>query len=154
MSVMTLRFESFGNVRDTLGNLSLCEGRHKVNVCKALGVSEENLLSAIDDFVAHCYIFNDCAHRMRYHEQDAPTETGINCIKAVGKVVSRTQLFKTLNCIAYNSDIRDYMDAEEYEHSALRTSFEPWWQRLNNLVAAVAESIAWEQADKEHCEWG
>lgn len=158
---MVLKFESFGNVRKTLGSVAIRTGNHAVNVCKCLGVSDlrtpmsiDNMFKAIDDFVREAYYWNCASYELRYHKDCVPTDEEWNCICNMGKIVSKAQLFKTLSCIDYNSDIRDYMGDDEYWRCHWREDFENWRVKLNNLIRAVAESIAWERCDEEGCEWG
>ena len=161
MSVMVLNLEGFGNVRKTLGSTAIRMGSHGVNVCECLGVSDaktpaaiDGMFDAIDDFVRRAYFWNCAAYELRYHEKCLPTDTEWRMICAKGGIVSKARLFHTLSCIDYNTDICDYMDAEVYERSPWHDDFEAWHAEVEALIAAVAESIAWEKADEEGCKWG
>ena len=161
MSVMVLRFESFGNVRKTLGSVSIREGAHAVNVGGLLGVSNmrtpdaiDKTFAAIDKFVQDCYKWNCKAYALRYDEKCEPTETEWNTICNSGEIVSKAQLFETLSCIDYNSDCDSYVTAKEYASCEWREEFETFRKTLDGLCRSVAESIAWTKADEEGCQWG
>lgn len=161
MSVLVLSLESFGNVRKTLGSIYLREEPHSVNVCRILGVGDmhhpaaiDKMFDAIDNFVRDCYKWNCLAYSMRYKEECEPTETEFEIIRKSGKIVSKAQVFQTLSCIDYNSDIRDYLYEDEYEKCEWHDEFEQWHKKLDDLCRAVAESVACEKADEEGCTWG
>lgn len=158
---MTLRLESFGNVRKTLGNAAIRMGHHQVHVCSILGVSENRtplaidmMFDAIDKFVRECYKWNCKAFSMRYDEECEPTDAEWKNICNLGNVVSKAQLFKTLACIDYNSDCDGIVGSKVYETCEWREEFEKFRKTLDRLRSDVAESIARELADKEGCEWG
>ena len=162
MSVMVLGFESFGNVRKTLGSVSIREGANAVDVCERLGVRNgrtpeaiNKMFAAIDEFVHDCYKWNCKAYELRYETKCDHTDAEWNAICNRGEIVSKAQLFQTLSCIHYNSDIREYMDNEEYENTPfLPMKFEKWWTKLENLIDELAKSIVWDKCDEEGCKWG
>ena len=163
---MILREESFGNVLRTLDSPKLYGEQDKVDVPKILGVPKtggyspewyDKLHYAVRLFVYRCMRFNRQAYVRRYDR--APGEPPItaeylDAIENRGKVVSRAQLFMTLHCIVYNSDVRDYMDEAAYARYSKREEFELWIKQAEELAAAVAEAMAWRQAHNENCNWG
>lgn len=160
---MVLNLESFGNVQKTLGSVYLREGSNGVDVCGCLGVSDmrspaaiDDMFKAIDRFVDDCYKWNLMAYNLRYERErvDVDWTWFHGAIRNMGKVVSKAQLFMTLKCIRYNTDIRDYMEREAYEENPFSSmSFEKWREKLDALIAELAVSIAWDKCYEDGCKW-
>lgn len=163
---MILRDESFGSILKSLVSPSLRDGRDEVRIEKVFGVTRESLrypdgldalYGKVRVFVVWCIFFNHEAWRLRYKRDgmDAvDVAENLDAVMARGKVVSRAQLFMTLQCITYNADIRDYLDEEGYANYKMRVAFEMWMEQAERLVSMLAETIAWRQAHDENCEWG
>lgn len=165
MSVAILRDESFGNVLKSLDSPSLREGNDTIDVADVFGMDRyvtrtpeglDRLHDAIRTFVMRCIFFNHEAYRLRYKTDEVcvpVTAERLDALYNMGKVVSLAQLFMTLHCIAYNGDIHDYLDEDDYAAYELRETFEQLQATLKILTAALAETIAWRVAHEENCEW-
>lgn len=165
MSVAILRDTSFGNVLKSMESPSLREGNDAISVEKVFGLDRYQIRTleglyrlhdAIRTFMMRCVFFNHEAYRLRYGTDEVcepVTAEQLDALYNMGKVVSRAQLFKTLHCIDYNSDIRDYLNAEGYAAYELRETFEQWQKQLKELIGALADIIAWRVAKNEGCEW-
>lgn len=162
MSVGILNDASFGNVLKTLCSPSIRDDKYGINVCEVMGMKfysprtpddYDQLRDAIRLFVQRCVFFNQEAYRLRYGGDvcEPITTEQLDALERVGKVVSFAQLFTTLCCIDYNSDVRDGLsNGEVYPQQEV---FDEWHKTLESLTQACAEAIAWKQADKEKCVW-
>lgn len=162
MSVAILRDSSFGNVLKTLESPSLRHGNDPIDVAGVFGMNSYELRTPdgldrfheeVRRFVLRCVSYNLEARRLRYKENVAGGPIDLDALERQGKVVSHAQLFMTLNCIDYNSDVTDYMTQDDYEKYNLRGDFEEWQGKVKQLINKCAESVAWRQAHEQHCEW-
>lgn len=163
MSVGILNDTSFGNVLKTLCSPSIRDDKYGIKTCEVMGMKfysprtpddYDKLRDAIRLFVQRCIFFNHEAYRLRYSTDEVCepiTSEQLDALERMGKVVSFAQLFMTLCCIDYNSDVRDHLgNGEVYP---LQETFDEWHKTLESLTNDCAEAIAWEQADKEKCVW-
>jgi hypothetical protein len=162
MSVAILRDSSFGNVLKTLESPSLRDGNDPIDVAGVFGMRSNELRSPegldrfherVRRFVLRCISYNLEARRLRYKEDVAGAPIDLDVLERQGKVVSHAQLFMTLHCIDYNSDVKDYMTRENFKDYILRSDFEEWQCALQQLIGKCAESVAWRKAHEENCEW-
>lgn len=162
MSVAILRDSSFGNVLRTIGSPSLRHGDDSIDVAEVFGMESyemrfpdglERFHERVNRFVSQCVSFNLEARRLRYKEDVSGVPIDLKMLERKGKVVSHAQLFMTLHCIDYNSDVRDYMTKDDYEKYNLRSAFEEWHGQMQRLVDKCAQAIAWRKAHEENCEW-
>ena len=163
---MILRDESFGSVMKSLVSPSLRDGRDVVDIDKVFGVTRESLRypSGLDAlygkvrvFVVWCIFFNHEAWRLRYNREGVDAvdvAESLDAVMAKGEVLSLAQLFMTLQCITYNADIRDYLDEKCYAKYQMRVAFEKWMKQAEQLIAELADTIAWRQTHEENCVWG
>lgn len=162
MSVAILRDSSFGNVLKTMVSPSLRHGNDPIDVADVFGMKNYELKfpegldkfhEKVGRFVMRCVSYNQEARRLCYKEDVSSVPISLEALEHQGKVVSHAQLFMTLQCIDYNSDIRDYMSREDYEGYGLRSDFEEWHGQMQRLVEKCAQAIAWRKAHEENCEW-
>lgn len=163
---MILRDISMGSVLKSMESPSLREGYDTIDVAEVFGLDRycnrtpeglDRLHDAIRTFVMRCIFFNHEAYRLRYKTDEVcepVTAERLDALYNMGNVVSRAQLFVTLECIDYNADLHDYLDEEAYAAYELRETFEQWQKQLHDLVKRLAYVIAWRQAHTENCQWG
>ena len=145
---------------------SLREGYDTIDVAEVFGLGSyctrtpeglDRLRDAIRTFVRRCIFFNCEAYRLCYETDEVcepVTAERLDVLYNMGKVVSRAQLFETLECIDYNTDLHDYLDEEAYAAYDLREAFDQWQAQLHDLTKRLAYVIAWRQAYTENCQWG
>ena len=165
MSVGILRDKSFGNVLKSMSSYSLREGRDTVDVAKVFGISDtrtpaglDRLWDAVGLFVRRAILFNNEVYRLRYPKENVPVSEPVTLeqlltLEEMGEVVSRAQLFMTLECIDYNSDVTDYLSEDEFEAYPLHDTFVEWQGQLKDMTSRLANVIAFRVAHEENCEW-
>ena len=163
---MILRDKSFGNVLKSMSSYSLREGRDIVDVAKVFGISDtrtpeglDRLWDAVCLFVRRAILFNNEAYRLRYPKENVPVAEPVSLerlltLENMGEVVSRAQLFMTLECIDYNSDVTDYLGEEQFKAYPLHDTFLEWRGQLKDMTGRLANVIAYRMAHDENCEWG
>lgn len=165
MSVAILRDKSFGNVLKSMSSYSLREGSDTVDVAEVLGTGEtrtpeglDRLWDAVRLFVRRAILFNNEAYRLRYPKENVPVAEPVSleqlsALENMGEVVSRAQLFMTLECIDYNSDVTDYLSEERFKAYPLHDTFLEWQGQLKDMTGRLANVIAYRKAHDENCEW-
>lgn len=102
----------------------------------------------MEEFVRQCALWNCKAYHLRYEESHEEVR-GVKperFSKNYQGDVTLVQIFKTMCCIRYNSNITDYLNQKEMEgeYKNMVADWQPWYEKVlrlcDNLAYAVAES--------------
>ena len=158
MSVMILDIQSFANACRTLKKLSSSRTIDACDIASLLSVEPaKDVEKEIDRFVLDCIFFNTEAYRLRYNtgeKTERVSSRAWNEWKDHGEVTTSPQLFLTLRCIDYNSDVTDYMTKDEEERYEHIKEFREYNKKLDMLTNGLARCIANKAAEDEGCRWG
>lgn len=122
-------------------------------------ITEKEALSAAETFVNRAYIFNCIAYFKGAHDNSHKEPEAWDCAIRVmhnthKRRVSLVQLYKTIQCIDYNTDAEGWFTPRKYENWDRRLDYEAFKKQLNRIEMCLASHIIGQLGEYKSATWG
>ena len=163
MSCMTISKEALIGVRETLNDSLNWKERSDEQITSLPFVFSKNRKNAekfeeeTQKFITDAFIFNQfelTKGDKEVNENLGWCEKYIQCLrKEEGKRMTIIQFLKTLQMIDYNTDVRGWIEDEEYETWRLRKDYENFKMKINELISHIAQFIVSNLPEYNNAKW-
>lgn len=171
MSTLPISIDTLAQVRETI-YMSFFWRKSGENVCLGLfdafsgqshyASTEDEAFKAAEKFVNEAYRFNSIAciayfNGLHYNSNKEPEAWDCD-IQAMHnmrrKRLTLVQLYKTIQCIDYNTDVKGYFTPQQYQAWDRRLEYEAFMHQLQRMERRLAAHIISELDEYKAAAWG
>lgn len=163
MSCMTISKEALIGVRETLNDSLNWKETTKEQTPELSFIFSKNrndvkkFEEETQKFITDAFIFNQ--FELTKGDKEVNENLGwcekylLYLRKQEGNRMTLIQFLKTLQMIHYNTDVRGWIEDEEYEAWRLRKDYENFKMKINELISNVAQFIVRRLPEYDNAKW-